>query len=139
MLQRAMVAAVLASLAVPVGAAEGESPAVTEVTIVARATKIVQLIGDTDRQRGAPTANQTETRYALFGTDLGIPFVHGGRTYVLFGDTVGAGRRNGDSIAVTDDTTPEEVEWAIDFYQKMGFTQAGSCQALWMYQGHDHD
>jgi len=28
---------------------------------------------------------------------------------------------------------------AVDFYKKLGFTQAGSCQALWIYQGHDHD
>jgi GNAT superfamily N-acetyltransferase len=28
---------------------------------------------------------------------------------------------------------------AIDFYRKMGFARAGACQALWIYQGHDHD
>ncbi len=28
---------------------------------------------------------------------------------------------------------------AADFYRKVGFTQAGSCQAMWIYQGHDHD
>jgi GNAT superfamily N-acetyltransferase len=28
---------------------------------------------------------------------------------------------------------------AVEFYEKAGFTQAGSCQALWIYQGHDHD
>lgn len=28
---------------------------------------------------------------------------------------------------------------AVDFYKRLGFTQAGSCQALWIYDGHDHD
>lgn len=28
---------------------------------------------------------------------------------------------------------------AVRFYKKLGFTRAGSCQALWIYQGHDHD
>jgi predicted N-acetyltransferase YhbS len=28
---------------------------------------------------------------------------------------------------------------AAEFYKKVGFTQAGSCQAMWIYQGHDHD
>lgn len=86
----------------------GDPSTGSEVVIVVRAAKIAQLIGDYDRQRDEPTANRTETRYGLYGTDLGVPFVHGGRTYVLFGDTVGAGRRDGDSIAVTDDVTPED-------------------------------
>ena len=28
---------------------------------------------------------------------------------------------------------------AIEFYKKCGFARAGSCQPLWIYQGHDHD
>ena len=28
---------------------------------------------------------------------------------------------------------------AIAFYEKCGFASAGSCQAMWIYQGHDHD
>lgn len=28
---------------------------------------------------------------------------------------------------------------AIAFYEKCGFARAGSCQALWIYDGHDHD
>jgi len=28
---------------------------------------------------------------------------------------------------------------AIDFYKKCGFEKAGNCQALWIYEGHDHD
>ena len=28
---------------------------------------------------------------------------------------------------------------AIKFYEKLGFNRAGQCQALWIYDGHDHD
>ena len=28
---------------------------------------------------------------------------------------------------------------AIGFYKKCGFVKAGRCQALWIYQGNDHD
>jgi ribosomal protein S18 acetylase RimI-like enzyme len=28
---------------------------------------------------------------------------------------------------------------AIEFYKKCGFEKAGSCEALWIYAGHDHD
>lgn len=28
---------------------------------------------------------------------------------------------------------------AVEFYKKCGFVKAGRCQALWIYQGNDHD
>lgn len=28
---------------------------------------------------------------------------------------------------------------AIEFYKKCGFVKAGSCKALWIYKGRDHD
>jgi hypothetical protein len=76
------------------------------VIISARASKIVQLIGDFDRERQQPTLNLTWSRYKLAGTDLGVPFRHKDKTYLLFGDTVGL--RGGDAIAYTTDTTPED-------------------------------
>lgn len=78
------------------------------IVIVARATKIVQLLGDVDHETGAPTINQTWTRYKIYGADLGVPFRHVGRTYLLFGDTVGAAPRGLQAIAYTTDTTPED-------------------------------
>lgn len=78
---------------------------ITRVVIVARATKIMQLVGDYDRERQEPTMNLTWTRYKLYGTDLGVPFRHNGRTYLLFGDTQPYG---GDAIAYTTDTSPED-------------------------------
>lgn len=66
------------------------------------ASKISQVVGDYDRERSQPTLNQTWTRYQLAATDLGVPFRHKDRTYVLFGDTHGA--RGGDAIGYSTDT-----------------------------------
>jgi len=68
--------------------------------------KISQLVGDHDRQQQAQTLNLTESGYGLVSTDLGVPFRHKGRTYVLFGDSWGAPM--GDAIAYTTDTIPED-------------------------------
>src|SRR5262245_3335265 len=53
--------------------------------------KISQLIGDTDFQWLTPTDTRTQTRVGITGSDLGVPFTHKGRTYVVFGDTGGGG------------------------------------------------
>ncbi len=68
--------------------------------------KISQLVGDYDRERQTSTLNLTDTRYHLWGTDLGVPFRHHGRTYLLFGDTIGP--PGGDAIAYTTDADPED-------------------------------
>ncbi len=68
--------------------------------------KISQLVGDYDRQQQIQTLNRTESRYGLVSTDLGVPFRHKGRTFLLFGDSWGAA--GGDAIASTDDTNPED-------------------------------
>jgi hypothetical protein len=83
-----------------------QEPSTQGIVLVNRATKIAQLVGDYDRERQEPTLNLTWSRYKLMGTDLGVPFKHKGRTYLLFGDTVGI--RGGDAIAYTTDTTPED-------------------------------
>src|SRR5687767_356807 len=51
--------------------------------------KISQLVGDYDRHLQRATENLTQTRYSLNSTDLGAPFTHAGRTYILFGDSFG--------------------------------------------------
>lgn len=76
------------------------------IAIVSRATKVAQLVGDYDKERQQPTLNLTWSRYKLASTDLGVPFTHNGRTYLLFGDTNGV--RGGDAISYTTDTTPED-------------------------------
>ena len=79
---------------------------IPEVVILERAVKIAQLIGETDRETSQPTLNQTQSRYKLWGTDLGIPFRHQDRTILLFGDSGGA--HGGDAIAFTTDSNPED-------------------------------
>ncbi len=70
------------------------------------AVKVCQLVGDFDRERNEPTSNLTITRYKLARTDLGAPFKHKGRIYLLFGDTDGAS--DGHAIAYTTDTSAEK-------------------------------
>ena len=68
--------------------------------------KICQLTGEHDRQRGTHAYNRTETRFGLVGTDLGASFEHGGRLWLLFGDTW-PDPDGGDSVAWTTDRSPE--------------------------------
>ncbi len=83
-------------------------PAQTDIVeyVPGSTQKISQLLGDYDRHQQTQTLNQTESRYGLFGTDLGVPFSHKGRTYLLFGDCWGA--VEGDAMAYTTDTDPED-------------------------------
>jgi hypothetical protein len=81
------------------------SPAATATVVATPAVKVCQLVGDFDRERNEPTRNLTMTRYKLARTDLGVPFKHKGRTYLLFGDTDGAS--GGDAIAYTTDASVE--------------------------------
>src|ERR671933_1467047 len=49
--------------------------------------KVVQLTGDTDRATGQRTLNETGKGFGIYGTDLGVSFLHDGKLYFLFGDT----------------------------------------------------
>lgn len=81
---------------------------------VANVEKISQIIGETDRQRGRPAENQTETRAGIRGTDLGASFEYKGRLVFLFGDTWPVGPNtedrpvDGDAIAFCEDRNPED-------------------------------
>jgi hypothetical protein len=83
-------------------------------TQVARlgARKIVQLTGEWDRERWVPAHNQTETRFGIRGTDLGMSFEHEERLYFLFGDTwrvnQSADDTNLDAIACSEDHDPSD-------------------------------
>ena len=76
--------------------------------------KLYQLTGEYDRELNQPTQNRTESRFGLFGTDLGASFEHNGRIYFLFGDTVATNDKlshrfsSGDSIAYTENDDPEQ-------------------------------
>jgi hypothetical protein len=49
--------------------------------------KICQVTGEWDRQLNKPVPSRTDSRFGLFGTDLGSSFEHDGRLWFLFGDT----------------------------------------------------
>jgi hypothetical protein len=72
---------------------------------------VCQLTGERDRERKVPTLNRTQTRFQLFGTDLGSSFEHQGRLWFLFGDTwpwpAAKPVTDSDSVAWTTDTEPE--------------------------------
>ena len=57
--------------------------------------KVIQLTGDIDRETGHMTTNQTEKKFGIYGTDLGVSFLHDGKLYFLFGDTTRRGPASG--------------------------------------------
>ncbi len=72
--------------------------------------KIEQLVGDYDRHTQSSTANLTNSRYQIWGTDLGVSFSHDRRLYFLFGDIpgdIGYGIDR-DPIAYSEDNNPED-------------------------------
>jgi hypothetical protein len=70
-----------------------------------KATKICQIVGDWDMEREIPTLNQTGILYGWPRIDLGSPFTHNGKTYILFGDV---DTINVDPIAYSEDTNLED-------------------------------
>lgn len=75
------------------------------ITIQTRSTKICQIVGDWDMERNQPTLNQTGILYGWPRIDLGAPFTHNGKTYLVFGDVGGI---DVDPIAYTEDTNLED-------------------------------
>ncbi|MDO5523566.1 MAG: DUF4185 domain-containing protein [Bacteroidia bacterium] len=80
----------------------------SDIVITQHATKISQLTGDYDRHLNKPTLSQTNTRYRIEGTDLGVPFQDGETTWLLFGDTWGPKAGLHNVIGYTTDKTPED-------------------------------
>ena len=79
-----------------------------DIVIRSPARKISQIVGEDDRQQRRPAENVTFSRFRLQSTDLGVPFRYAGRTYLLFGDTNGDQRKDGDAIAYSTDTLLED-------------------------------
>lgn len=93
---------------VVIASSSKNSNAQNDVSYLAGSTKkIEQLIGDWDKHFQKATANLTSSRYGLNATDLGVPFEHKGKTYLLFGD-IPPKSNNRDPIAFTDDKDPSE-------------------------------
>lgn len=61
---------------------------IAEVVYHEGSTSVVcQLTDDYDLVHKKPTASLTKSRYGIWGTDLGISFMHKGKLCFLFGDT----------------------------------------------------
>ena len=75
------------------------------IDITARPTKICQIVGDWDMERGQATLNRTGIDYGWPRIDLGAPFAHNGVTYIVFGDVGGI---DVDPIAYSYDTNLED-------------------------------
>ena len=71
--------------------------------------KVCQFTGEVDRQLKHAAFNQTESRFGLYGTDLGSSFEHEDRLWFVFGDTwPGPGPTDSlDSVAWTTATQGE--------------------------------
>ena len=99
--------------------------------VVAGATrKVCQLTGEHDGELDQPTHNRTQSRYKVWGTDLGGTFEHHSKLWFVFGDTLANGAwppttnpeassgpgnpLAGDSIAFSTDTDPTDCV-SIDF------------------------
>jgi uncharacterized protein (TIGR03437 family) len=85
--------------------------------------KVCQPNGEIDYETRQPTVSQTQTNYGLSGDDLGASFMHNGKLWLLFGDTMPTATFNGkpnaqnnpprtpsdnDAIAFTSGTNIEQ-------------------------------
>jgi len=102
-------------LAVPVGA--------QTLSVIGASSKICQLTGQTDWFSGQTTDAQTQSRYGLFGVDLGFPVESPtGQLLLLFGDTVPNGHPPNtpltvppdDAVGVTSRTAAPDASTCLD-------------------------
>lgn len=80
-----------------------------DVLIVSHAQKINQITGEKDLERNVTVQSQTQSRYRLDGTDLGMPVLdsNGKRTWVFFGDSWGGNAGLTDALGYTEQTNPD--------------------------------
>jgi|GEM_PF-623353 len=81
--------------------------------------KVSQLTGDIDRETGQKTLNETGSRFGIYGTDLGVSFLHDGKLYFLFGDT---NRTKGKPGLPATAMPGEDFNEAITDYDSIAYT-----------------
>ncbi len=69
------------------------TPSPSQITVTVRDASISRLCL-VAQLTGPGSVNETDSRYGVFGADLGHTFEHGGELYMVFGDTYGEGRRD---------------------------------------------
>lgn len=90
---------------------------------LASTNEICKLISDVNLLD--PTANETQTRANVLGTDLGIPVGHGEDLYFFFGDTVGF-----KGIWPFSESVPDAVGFAVDGRSGVAADPASLCDGL---------
>src|ERR1700761_3828731 len=117
-------ARVFAGLAAAIAAAAlTASAGAATLSIVGAPKKVCQLTGQADWFTGHLTDAQTQSRYGLFGVDLGFP-VEGEKDqlYLLFGDTVPNNHPSGtyptippdDTLGLTTRTAEPDAKTCLD-------------------------
>ena len=81
--------------------------------------KVSQLTGDIDRETGQKTLNETGSRFGIYGTDLGVSFLHDGKLYFLFGDT---NRTKGKPGLPATAMPGEDFNEAVTDYDSIAYT-----------------
>jgi hypothetical protein len=81
--------------------------------------KVAQLTGDIDRETRQKTLNETGARFGIYGTDLGVSFLHDGKLYFLFGDT---NRRRGKPGLPATAMPGEDFNEAATDYDAIAYT-----------------
>jgi hypothetical protein len=73
--------------------------------VTSPSAKVCQLTGQTDWLNGQPTNAETQSKYGLFGIDLGFPVESStGQLLLLFGDSVPPGHPPLDTVTPDDGT-----------------------------------
>jgi hypothetical protein len=133
-------AGVVATAALPTATA---APVVTpaggdDVAYVPGSTqKVCQLIGEIDRETGAPTVNRTETNWGLAGNDLGYSFEHDGKLFFLFGDSQPTRTFNGQPNGRGSPHRSPDANDAVAFTTDPGGAGLSDCPHLTFYTNED--
>src|SRR5690242_7008195 len=68
---------------------EGKHPAIANQPALTPITNGHTVTYQIAREDGTGSINHTDTRWGLYGADLGHMFLHRGRMYMVFGDSFG--------------------------------------------------
>lgn len=89
--------------------------------------KVCQLTGEFDRERHLPAFNRTQSRFGLFGTDLGSTFEHEGKLWFLFGDTWPTPFSQCGGVAAVSRSKEHMEVWGVD--------ENGLVRSFWYWNG----
>jgi hypothetical protein len=97
-----------------IGVAAAATPE-SVVWVAGSTEKVCQPLGEMDWETRRPTSSQTVTRYGLFAVDLGYSFVHHGKLFFLFGDSMPSPKFRGRPNLMKDPPRVADDNDAIGF------------------------